>query len=186
MAGIVHSVGGLVEAGVKGLIDLAEGYIHPDSAGDHVRRNSAEGKEEDEENTDEFAIAEPLALQSSISGRARPIPIGRPENRTEQTSGPPSSASTTLSSATSASRTSSPSVLIQAVDVPSGWIHLPSTYVDGTQETHRRVRSFGVKNVSDGEVSLVVDSDLGKQLTFWVGDTRRSELPLLTKAWPPC
>ena len=55
--------------------------------------------------------------------------------------------------------------MIELVDVPSGWIHFPATYLE---EGQRNVKTFGVKNVTQEAVDVGVRSDLGERLVFWL------------------
>lgn len=59
---------------------------------------------------------------------------------------------------------STPGAIIATVDVPSGWIHLQSAYLDG----QRKTKQFGLKNLVDAELEVEIDSDLGEQLAFWI------------------
>ncbi|ORX38698.1 hypothetical protein BD324DRAFT_599646 [Kockovaella imperatae] len=135
MTNLVQSVGTIVEAGVKGLMGLADGYIHP------------EGESSGGETSGDGALSS-SAPSSDIS----------------------SGASTTSSHDAFANL----ETLIRAVGVPSGWIHLPSTYLDENDTVgHRTVRSFGIRNVIDSEVNVEVSSDLGQGLTFWLADDEK-------------
>jgi hypothetical protein len=63
---------------------------------------------------------------------------------------------------------------VQTFDVPSGWIHLQSTYLDkaGGQ---RKIRSFGLRNLVHRAVDVEVESDLSGMLLLWLGDDDRGE-----------
>ncbi|ORY35348.1 hypothetical protein BCR39DRAFT_2214 [Naematelia encephala] len=146
MSNIIQSVGGYVEAGVKGIIDIAEGYIHQHEDGQSPGSTSI----------DEGSLP-----------RSLPVPIASTGHH-----------NTTSSNASSSSVTSSivskPSLprqkpLVEAIDVPSGWIHLQSTYLD-VSGGHRKIRSFGLRNVVEHDVQVEVESDLGNQLVFWVAE----------------
>ena len=161
MSSLVHSVGNMVEAGVKGLIGLAETYYssededapqHGNGNGDdrrHASENEGEGK------------------------KVEPVQIRHDRSNTT-TSNNNTTYSTSNSSTTSSSIVSKPinqGALVQILDVPSGWIHLQSTYLDGAGT--RKVRSFGLKNLADIEVGVIVSSDLGGQILFWTADDER-------------
>ncbi|OWZ69712.1 hypothetical protein AYX14_04886 [Cryptococcus neoformans] len=64
------------------------------------------------------------------------------------------------------------SQLVQTIDVPSGWIHLQAAYLDG-DGGQRQVRPFGLRNLTEEEVEVEVESDL-KQLLFWASDDEKS------------
>lgn len=163
MSSLVNSVGNMVEAGVKGLIGLAENYYNSeDESGDDGPSNgSASG-----DNT------------TTPSGTARPLPIKSSERASSASTNDTALTSySTSSSTTSSSIVSKPIVtqgsLVQILDVPSGWIHLQSTYLDGAGA--RKVRSFGLKNLSDTNVEVTVGSDLGNQILFWANEDEKGE-----------
>ncbi len=70
--------------------------------------------------------------------------------------------------------------LITTTDVPSGWIHLQSTYLDESG-SQRKTKWFGITNLVDQLVEVEVGSDLGNQLCFWVGEDERSEFGFVCK-----
>ena len=158
MSSLVNSVGNMVEAGVKGLIGLAETYYNSeDESGDDGPKNgTASG-----DNT------------TTPSSNARPLPIKHHER--SSTNDTAATSYSTSSSTTSSSIVSKPIVtqgsLVQILDVPSGWIHLQSTYLDGAGA--RKVRSFGLKNLSDTDVEVTVGSDLGNQILFWANEDEK-------------
>lgn len=138
-----------MEAGVKGLMDLAEGYIAPHPA------PSAEGQLHTDQAGDGALDQRP---------DVRPIPIQATENPSPMTTSTPSSSATSSQLSVRGQE-----AIIQTTDVPSGWIHLQSTYLDGSGG-QRKVRSFGLKNLVDEVVNVEVGSDLGGQLVFWQGE----------------
>lgn len=163
MSSLVSSVGNMVEAGVKGLIGLADSYYNSEEEDmdDQASRQSGD---------DAVSVAQPRA-----------VPIQHTSH--DQSSLSAASASATTNYSTSSSTTASSSIvskpivpqgsLVQILDVPSGWIHLQSTYLDGAGA--RKVRSFGLKNLSDTEVDVTVGSDLDDQILFWAADDERGE-----------
>jgi hypothetical protein len=162
MPSLVSSVGNMVEAGVKGLIGLAETYYTSEEESDgggEARRGST---------------ATETPTRDGQSNQARPVPISSGQRERTHT-GNTAYSSSTSSSATSSSIVSKPVTaqgsLIQILDVPSGWIHLQSTYLDGAGA--RKVRSFGLKNLADKEVEVTVRSDLDNQILFWAADDER-------------
>lgn len=94
----------------------------------------------------------------------------------------PATASPVSAPSSSASATSSAfsqmsiaqTKLVELVDVPSGWIHLQSTYLDGNGG-ERKIRTFGLKNVGTETVQVEIGSDLGGQIVFWKGDDEKGE-----------
>lgn len=160
MSSLVHSVGNMVEAGVKGLIGLAETYYTSEDEdasqnGNEKSNSNGNGHNGDRSSDDEE------------EKQVEPVPIRHDCSNTISSN----TAYSTSSSTTSSSIVSKPinqGALVQILDVPSGWIHLQSTYLDGAGT--RKVRSFGLKNLADKEVGVVVDSDLGNQILFWTAD----------------
>lgn len=155
----------MVEAGVKGLIGLAENYYNSEDEGeDGASFHSNEAQEARQRSSTEVR---PLPIQSQESGR----------ERSSTTTTAFYSASTSPSTTASSSIVSKPIVpqgsLVQILDVPSGWIHLQSTYLDGAGA--RKVRSFGLRNLADTEVDVTVGSDLDNQILFWVSDEEKGE-----------
>lgn len=159
MSSLVSSVGNMVEAGVKGLIGLAETYYTSEdedgipSNGDMIREGDRDG---------EGKKVEPVSIR---------LPEREREREREHERSNTSNTSYSTSSSTTSSIVSKPimqGALVQILDVPSGWIHLQSTYLDGAGT--RKVRSFGLKNLSELEVDVVVGSDLGNQILFWTAD----------------
>lgn len=140
---------------MKGLRDLADGYIY--------------SEEEDASDREENGVQVEDETAQSIDTHSRPSPA---------ILSTPSSSSNTSSVISRSSTQQDP--LVQAVDVPSGWIHLQSTYLDGTGG-QRKVRSFGLRNLVEKEVKVEVGSDLGGQLVFWIGDDDRREWNIQTK-----
>ncbi|WVQ71317.1 hypothetical protein IAR50_000845 [Cryptococcus sp. DSM 104548] len=141
-----------VVGGVRELVTLAEGYLSPPEV-------------------------EESPSESSIPSR-RPSPA---QPLSVPTASTVSSAATTASTQLSTSKFSLPqhAPLIQTIDVPSGWIHLPATYIfgdGGGDAGQRQVRSFGLRNVAgEGrEVEVEVESDLKGQLVFWTGEDEKS------------
>jgi hypothetical protein len=159
MSSLVSSVGNMVEAGVKGLIGLAETYYTSDDE-------------------DGVSIHENREGNGDVGGEEKtvePVSIRLPEHPHERSTTSNTSYSTSSSTTSSISIVSKPitqGALVQILDVPSGWIHLQSTYLDGAGT--RKVRSFGLKNLSDQEIDVVVQSDLGNQILFWMADDDRT------------
>ena len=151
MSQLVASVGNIVEAGVKGLLGLADGYIHAESGSD----------ESDEESLP------PVSPMRNSNG----------DDSTKPTPSAPSSVDSSGPSSTSSHDAfAPPDTLVRPIGVPSGWIHLPSTYLDeGDKSGQRTVRSFSVQNVVDADVNVEIASDLGSQLAFWVPDDEKRE-----------
>jgi hypothetical protein len=164
MANIVHSVGGLVEAGVKGLMGFAEGYMSGDD--------------------------EPAAVAAGTTGHAEPVGPAQPvfpgalmdsdeSHHALPVTITPRASNAGAGTSAHSSSSSKPSLppqasLVQTFDVPSGWIHLQSTYLDkaGGQ---RKIRSFGLRNLVHRAVDVEVDSDLSGMLLLWLGDDDRGE-----------
>lgn len=134
---------------MKGLLDIAEGYLHKED-------EDAEGRE-----------GLPIKRSSVLEEQASPVNIA--------TSSPASSSTSAASSAFS--QMSIVQIkLVEVVDVPSGWIHLQSTYLDGTGG-ERKIRSFGLKNVGQEAVQVEIGSDLGTQLVFWKSEDEKGMSP---------
>ena len=151
MSNIVQSVGSMVEAGVKGLMGFADGYINPELDSDSDEEAAEETRHEEE--TSAEAPHQPTAPSVISSGA--------------------SSASTSSHDAFA-----QPETLVRAIGVPSGWIHLPSTYLDENDAGGQRtVRSFGLQNAAEVDVAVEIGSDLGGGLTFWLGDDEKREQP---------
>lgn len=156
MAGILQGVGGLVGAGVKGLLDMAEEYMY------HI-----------EENGEGEARPHTRADDKQADDSAKPVTIA---TSTPNTSSPSSSSAASATSAFS-HLSIAQTKLVELVDVPSGWIHLQSTYLNGAGG-ERKVRSFGLRNVEDYPVQVDIGSDMGEQIVFWKGDDEKGEHPL--------
>ncbi|EIW67390.1 hypothetical protein TREMEDRAFT_64643 [Tremella mesenterica DSM 1558] len=139
MPGLVSSVGGLVGAGVKGLMDLAEEYI---SARD--------------------INLDPSHLSSLTETKSFAVPIPHVTSSTSSTTSSANSSVISRSTFSSAS-------LIQVTDIPSGWIHLQSTYLDDTG-SQKKVRCFGLRSCTDRDVEVEISSDLNGQVLFWLGE----------------
>jgi hypothetical protein len=156
-----------VEAGVKGLIGIAETYYTSEEEDAPVNGRDVNG-------SDRKLVGEDGGEEKKVE----PVPIRHDRSNTT-TSNTNTTYSTSNSSTTSSSIVSKPisqGALVQILDVPSGWIHLQSTYLDGAGT--RKVRSFGLKNLADIEVGVIVSSDLGGQILFWTADDERmSPLP---------
>ena len=148
MSNIVSSVGKLVEAGIQGLTDLADGYLHLGSA----EKNEEYGEAAERHLT---PATEPIASPASTPS-VIPTVSSSPESRPAVL--PASSKQSDL--------------LIQVIDLPSGWIHLQPTYL-GEKGGQKRVRSFGLMNMATEELAVEILSDLGKQLIFWTSDDDR-------------
>ncbi|WWC93575.1 hypothetical protein V866_000410 [Kwoniella sp. B9012] len=141
MSNIVHSLEGLVEAGVKGIMDV----LSPTSSNGDLPP-SQDG---------EVPPPRPLTIPKTITGAVTATPGGQ--------------------SSSTGSKLNLPKQdqLVQVLDVPSGWIHLQSTYLDGDLG-QKTVRSFSIRNlVGDREVEIEVESDLEGQLVFWLGEEER-------------
>ncbi|WVN85502.1 uncharacterized protein L203_100648 [Cryptococcus depauperatus CBS 7841] len=166
MPNIVES---MVE-GMREIVGMAEGYLGlPADIEDEGRDAALDGKDFTleglpEERTD--GVRPAVIPQDSVA-TMEPSPLKLAEQKPIQ-----------LSTQTSKFVIPIQASLIQTVDVSSGWIHLPPTYLDaessfsayGAVEGSRKVRSFGVKNVSGEKLEVEVESDLSGQLVFWVGD----------------
>lgn len=153
MAGILNGVGGLVGAGVKGLLDMAEGYMH-------LNEEEKEGENAGTPRQAKARIAE---------GKASPVDIA-----STTTGSSPASSSTSAASSAFSHISITQTKLVELVDVPSGWIHLQSTYLDGTG-SERKVRSFGLRNLGQEAIQVEVGSDMGSQIVFWKGDDEKGE-----------
>jgi hypothetical protein len=166
MSSLVHSVGNMVEAGVKGLIGLAETYYTSED-------------EDGSDNGKDGHVGERAGSEGGEKKPVEPVPIRHDRSNTIS-SNTNTAYSTSNSSTTSSSIVSKPmnqGALVQILDVPSGWIHLQSTYLDGAGT--RKVRSFGLKNLADVDVEVVVESDLGNQILFWTADEEREYLHMM-------
>lgn len=168
----------MVETGVKGLIGLAENYYNSEDEGEEgtPRRplNNGEQKEEKAQTG-----VQPVPIQSP--SRDRDQDQGHERHSTSAATAYSTSPSTTASSSIVSKPIVPQGSLVQILDVPSGWIHLQSTYLDGAGV--RRVRSFGLKNLADTEVEVTVGSDLDNQILFWISDDEKGEHPPQA---PPC
>lgn len=177
MSHIVHSLEHAVEAGVKGIIGIAEGYMGaaPSSCGGTPAAESLNPHEPQPQPPQPAVSTSSTAAAASASSAAAPIPIAGEQQAHATTS---SSANLSVSSL-AAQRVSRLGLqqesLVQLADVQSGWIHLQSTYLDSAGG-QRRVRSFGLRNVSSGPVDVEVGSDLGPQVVFWVAEDN-SDVP---------
>lgn len=169
-----------MEAGVKGLMGLAEGYMS--------------GDEEPAATSSASASASSSADLAEHTGLDLPTFPGALVNREGTDSSPESHAALPVTitprasnagtsagagTSTHSSSSSKPSLppqasLVQTFDVPSGWIHLQSTYLDkaGGQ---RKIRSFGLRNLVHRAVDVEVESDLSGMLLLWLGDDDRGE-----------
>lgn len=130
MPNISESIESVLE-GVKGLANMAEGYLAP----------------------------------ASDNGEASVPPPG-PQSQ-------PLHIPSSHRNATSKFALPQQSQLVQTIDVPSGWIHLQAAYLDG-DGGQRQVRPFGLRNLTEEEVEVEVESDL-KQLLFWASDDEKSK-----------
>jgi hypothetical protein len=159
MASLVSSVGNMVEAGVKGLMGLAETYYSSEDEDGLTPRSDDNGNE---------------YMDGDGKTIVEPVPIRPHEHESSNTSNNTTYSTSNTSSTTSSSIVSKPMIqgaLVQILDVPSGWIHLQSTYLDGSGA--RKIRSFGLKNLSEREVEVIVQSDLDHQILFWTADDER-------------
>ncbi|WWD18889.1 hypothetical protein CI109_103344 [Kwoniella shandongensis] len=164
MSNLVQSIEGMVGAGVKGLVSMAEGYLSPGSD-EQQQTETAVSNGNAEEATAGDGKAEET---STIPLPSQPLTIN-PSNSISSTP------ATTSQQPITKLALPKQDQLIQTLDVPSGWIHLQSTYLDGNGESgQRKVRSFSLKNLVQKEVEVEVESDLNGQLVFWVGDDDRS------------
>lgn len=155
MTNLVQSVGTIVNAGVKGLIDLAEGYLH------------------DEETTSDPQI--PMDPSSTGPTPARAIETSSNTSNHSLPASAASSLSTQSHISSVASSIPPTDNLVETIDVPSGWIHIPAAYLDesGGQRT---VKSFGLRNLSrEKEVQVEVGSDMREQVSFWLNDDEAGE-----------
>lgn len=152
MSNFVHSIENAVGAGVKGIMGIAEGYMSSGS-GASSGADSADG-------------ASPTSASSS-----EPRPISQPSAAPPMpmVGGGPTGAAVGRPPHSLASRLANKDPIVQVTDVPSGWFHLQSTYLDSAGgQCH--VRSFGVRNVSASAVDVEVASDLEDQVVFWTTD----------------
>ena len=152
-----------MEAGVKGLMGLAEGYMSGDDEAAVTSATSTSsasaggtghaGPTKPTEPTQPIFPGALVNSDDSDSHHALPVTI------TPRASN--AGAAGTSSHSSSSSKPSLPpqASLVQTFDVPSGWIHLQSTYLDkaGGQ---RKIRSFGLRNLVHRAVDVEVDSDL--------------------------
>ncbi|WVR07348.1 hypothetical protein IAU60_004389 [Kwoniella sp. DSM 27419] len=156
MSHLVQSLECMVGAGVKGIMGFAEGYLGPGSSDGGKAQEDASSKDDKSDG--------PSNGVSTAHANAQPLAI--PTNGLNSTSSP---ASPPANAPAQPSKLTLPKQeqLLQVVDVPSGWIHLQSTYLDG-DVGQKKVRSFNLKNLVDTEVEIEVESDLGGQLVFWL------------------
>ena len=179
MANLAASVGGMLGAGVRGIMDMADGLMHIGDTnaqevladGDEAIRPSPTGIPLDPD-TDNPSVPTPLPVRPSQPRRTP----SQPHSDTASTLSIPNSTTSNASNmSTSISNLSlRQSALIQTIDVPSGWIHLQNTYIDvAGSDRDRTVRSFGVRNLGEDEVEVEVGSDLGEQVVFWRGDDEK-------------
>jgi hypothetical protein len=159
MSSLVSSVGNMVEAGVKGLIGLAETYYNSEDEDGVPTHENGEGNGDGDVDREGKKV-EPVSIR---------LPEHQhPHERSTTSNTSYSTSSSTTSSISIVSKPITQGALVQILDVPSGWIHLQSTYLDGAGT--RKVRSFGLKNLSDQGIDVVVQSDLGNQILFWMAD----------------
>ncbi|KAL1409057.1 hypothetical protein Q8F55_005881 [Vanrija albida] len=157
MAHIVQSLENAVEAGVQGIIGIAEGLV---GATAPAPSGSGSGLLPTAKGSD-------VVTTSNGGSVSAPIPIvasggenGFAHNAPRSHNGPsPTSLASRLAIV-------SQDTLVQLADVPSGWIHVQSTYLDAAGG-QKRVRSFGLRNVSETIVDVEIGSDLGQQVVFW-------------------
>ncbi|OCF40504.1 hypothetical protein I317_05674 [Kwoniella heveanensis CBS 569] len=168
MSNLVQSIECMVEAGVKGIMGIAEGYLSPGSSNGDLPVIDGEGAREDE------ARADSQLEKVKANGGNVPLPHG---SKPVLIPSPPRSSVLQASQAsiigTSKLALPKQDSILQLLDVPSGWIHLQSTYLDG-DVGQKKVRSFGLKNVVNSEVEVEIESDLGGQLVFWLGEEEKS------------
>jgi hypothetical protein len=169
----------MLGAGVRGIMDMADGLMHIGEAdplellqddksgqpgsehGDLVGQGGKEEKEE--EATPVTARPQPRRMHSHSDTAIQSSSLSIPSTNA-------SAMSTSISNLSLRQ-----SALIQTMDVPSGWIHLQNTYID-VAGSDRTVRSFGVRNLVDEVVEVEVASDLGEQVVFWRGEDEKGEL----------
>lgn len=167
MSHLVQSIEHAVEAGVKGFIDYMGVGAHADSA---PQTPATEANKADLTPT-----AHPdsrVQPASDSQPQATAIPVSSSSGDLAASAGPASATSpisATSAGQSLASRIAQQTQLVQLFDVPSGWIHLQSTYVDSAGG-QRRVRQFGLRNLTAGRVDVEIASDLGSQVVFWVAD----------------
>lgn len=172
MPHFVESIEHAVEAGVKGIIDYMGVGSHPDST---PQTPATEVRKADLTPTsnpggEQQAAFEPEPeLQSQPQPQATAIPVSTTPGHLIPVASPASANSATSPGQSLASRLAQQAQLVQLFDVPSGWIHLQSTYVDSAGG-QRRVRQFGLRNLSSWRVDVEVASDLGAQVVFWPAD----------------
>lgn len=138
-------------AGVKGLMDIAEGYISPDETG-HTRH----------------PLTSPPPAQDTASEDGSTRPIDSVSNISAHSV--PTSTASSLSGHTLPPTDN----LVETTDLAAGWIHIPAAYLDeGGNGSGRVVKSFGLRNLVESEVRVEVGSDMRDQVTFWIGDDER-------------
>ncbi|WVF72612.1 hypothetical protein IAT40_007430 [Kwoniella sp. CBS 6097] len=165
MSNLVQSIECMVEAGVKGIMGIAEGYLSPGSSNGELPTVDGEERHLHEIGANEEA--------NGVGGtvpppqQSKPVLIPSPPR--------PSVSQVSQAHTTGTSKLALPKQdsLLQLLDVPSGWIHLQSTYLDG-DVGQKKVRSFGLKNIVSSEVEVEIESDLGGQLVFWLGEEEKS------------
>lgn len=180
MPNLVQSIEGMVEAGVKGLVSMAEGYLIP---GSEEQEGSTVAATLEEEGVGQDEEGKKVEIPN-VSQPTQPLSIN-PQSSSNPISSAPTSTPNATESQQHITKLTLPKQdkLIQTLDVPSGWIHLQSTYLDGSGEGgQKKVRPFSLKNLVQKEVEIEIDSDLGDQLVFWVGDDDRSKL-LVIRDW---
>jgi hypothetical protein len=153
MANIVQSVGEMVGAGVKGLMDMAEGYISPDETGHTPHPLTSPPPAHDAASED--GSTRPIDSVSEVSAHSVP---------------------TSAASCLSGHSLPPTDNLVETTDVASGWIHIPAAYLDeGGNGSGRVIKSFGLRNLVGSEVRVEVGSDMRDQVTFWIGDDEREQ-----------
>ncbi|BEI95540.1 hypothetical protein CcaverHIS631_0104890 [Cutaneotrichosporon cavernicola] len=160
MSHLVQSLEHAVEAGVMGIIGIAEGYRSVTS------RTCPQSQSQSQSQSGIAADGKPAPQPEPIAiGSMLPPPVPSPGSNVSHNSSslarPPLPLASRLALAQD--------TLVQVTDISSGWIHLQSTYLDAAGG-QRKVRSFGVRNVSQGVVDVEVGSDLDNQVVFWVAD----------------
>ncbi|WVW85826.1 hypothetical protein I302_107864 [Kwoniella bestiolae CBS 10118] len=153
MSNLVQSLEGLVEAGVKGIMEV----LSPTSTNQELP--PADGEAE-------------IGTEGNV-----PPPQPRPLSIPTSSNSNGTAVASTGQGGQIQSKLNLPKqdYLIQVLDVPSGWIHLQSTYLDGEfGQGQKKVRSFSLRNVVDGEVEVEVESDLEGQLVFWLGEEEKA------------
>lgn len=171
MSHIVQSLEHAVEAGVKGIIDIAEGYLGAGGRCGSPTTPSDAPPASNVPNGNGDTAPQHLTVSGIPDDTSSPIPISLSSDPAVQTSSPTSPTISSVNAPASSLAARLALVqhsLVQLTDVQSGWIHLQSTYLDSAGG-QRRVRSFGLRNVSSNVVDVEVGSDLGTQVVFWVG-----------------